>query len=114
MYENCKGALGIADDVQIFGNEKTHDRNLPEAIECTRKAGIKLNFDKCVKTKCCSFFFFFFGNLSTPERFKPDPKKVDAATNEQTAAQFFLRYGNLSVSIYAKHFFFDIRFEGFA
>ena len=28
MYENCKGAVGIADDVQVFGNEKTHDRNL--------------------------------------------------------------------------------------
>ena len=75
MYESCKGAAGIADDVQVFGNEKTHDRNLHEAVEYTRKAGIKLIFDKCViKTKCCSFF----GNLYTPEGVKPDPKKVDA------------------------------------
>ena len=75
MCENCKGAVGIADDVQVFGNKKTHDRNLHEAMECTRKVGIKLNFDKCViTTKCCSFF----GNLYTPEGVKPDPKKVDA------------------------------------
>ena len=64
MYENFKGAVGIADDVQVFGHEKTHNRYLHEAMECTRKAGIKFNFDKCViKTKCCRFF----GNLYTPE-----------------------------------------------
>ena len=58
MYENVWGNVGITDDVQLFGNEKTHDRNLHEAMECTRKMGIKLNFDKCViKTKCCSFNF---------------------------------------------------------
>ena len=55
-YENCRDAVRIADDVQIFGNEKTHDRNLHETMECTRKTGIKLNFDKCtIKTKYCSF-----------------------------------------------------------
>ena len=47
-YENCRGAVGIADDVQIFGNEKAHDRYLHEAMECTRKVGINLNFDKCI------------------------------------------------------------------
>ena len=56
-YENYKGAVGIADDVQIFGNEKMHDRNLHEVLEYTRKAGIKLYFDKCIiKAKYCSFF----------------------------------------------------------
>ena len=61
--------------MQVFGNEKTHDRNLHEAMEYTRKAGNRLNFDKCViKTKCCSFF----GNLCTAEGVKPDPMKVDA------------------------------------
>ena len=79
-YENCKGAVGKADDVHVFGNEKTHDRNLHEAMECTRKAGIKLNFDKFViKTECCSFF----GNLYTPEGVNPDPKKVDAIKQMQ-------------------------------
>ena len=45
--------VGIADYVQVFGNEKTHDRNLHEAMECTRNTGIKLKFDKSVfNTKC--------------------------------------------------------------
>ena len=43
-YDDDKGTVGIADNVQVFGNEKTHDRNLHEAMECTRKAGIRLNF----------------------------------------------------------------------
>ena len=91
MYENCKGAIGITDDVQVFGNGRTHDRNLHEAMECTRKAGIKRNFDKCViKSKCCSCL----SNLSTPEEGKPDPKKVDAikqmkpAINKQQLSSF--------------------------
>ena len=37
-YGKWKGAVGIVDDVQVFGNKKTHDRNLQDAIECTRKA----------------------------------------------------------------------------
>ena len=114
-YENCNVPVGIADDVQVFGNEKTHDGNLHEAMECTRKAGIKLNFDKCaIKTKCCIFLV-----TCTLQRESSRPKEsrcnqTDAATNEQTAAQFFPRYGNLFIFIYAKHFFTDIRFERFA
>ena len=57
MCENCRDAIGIADDVQAFGNEKTLDRNFHEAIECIRKGVIKHNFDTCfIKTKCCIFF----------------------------------------------------------
>ena len=44
-------------------------------MERTRKAGIKLNYDKCiVKSRLCNFF----GNIYTPEGIKPDPSKVDA------------------------------------
>ena len=32
-YENCKGAVGVADDVQVFRNEETHDKYAP-GIEC--------------------------------------------------------------------------------
>ena len=54
-YENCKGAGGIAVDVQVFGNEKTCDRNLHEEMECTKKVSINFNFDICIiKTKYCS------------------------------------------------------------
>ena len=56
-YENCRTGVGIADDAQVFGSEKPHDRNLHEAMECTRKSGTKLNFNKCIiKTKYFSFF----------------------------------------------------------
>ena len=58
-YENSKGAVGIADDIQVFGNEVTHDINLHKAMEYTRKAGIMLNFEKSIiKTQYFSFFFF--------------------------------------------------------
>ena len=74
-YEKCKGAVGIADDIQVFGNDNTHDLHLHEAMDRTRRAGIKLNYDKCiVKSKSCSFF----GNIYTPDGIKPDPSKVDA------------------------------------
>ena len=75
-YGGCKGAVGLADDIQVFGvDENDHDYNLHEAMERTRKAGIKLNAAKCiVKTNCCSFF----GNLYTPEGVKPDPAKIEA------------------------------------
>ena len=58
IYENCKGVVQIADDVQVFGNEKTHERNLCEAMEYTRKVGIKLKFEnRVIKTKCCMFLW---------------------------------------------------------
>ena len=56
IYEHYRDAVE-RDDVEVFGNEKTHERNLHEAMECTRKAGIKLNFDQCIiKTNCWSFW----------------------------------------------------------
>ena len=56
-----------------------------------------------------------FGNLYFPEgQIQSRYNQTDAATNKQTAAQFFPRYGNLFIPIYAKYFFFDITFERFA
>ena len=46
IYENCRGSVGIVDDTQGFGNEETHDKGLHEAMECTKIADIKLNYDK--------------------------------------------------------------------
>ena len=43
VFENCKGAVGIPDDIQVFGPDDNHDLHLHEAMERTRKAGIKLN-----------------------------------------------------------------------
>ena len=61
-YEMYKGAVGIANDIQVFGNDNTHDLHLHEAMDRTRRAGIKLNYDICIiKSKSCSFF----GNIYT-------------------------------------------------
>ena len=79
MYRDCQGAIGIADDVTVYGtNDKENDLHLHETMERTRKAGIKLNDDKCViKTKECNFF----GMLYTPDGVKPSPDKVRAIEN---------------------------------
>ena len=47
-YKKCRGAVGIADDINLFDTESRHDYNLHEAMERTRKTGIKLSFDKCI------------------------------------------------------------------
>ena len=36
MYEKCRGAVGIADDINVFGTESTHDYNIHEAMERAR------------------------------------------------------------------------------
>ena len=65
----------------MFDTESTHDYSLHEAAERTRKAGIRLNFDKCiVEAKSCSCF----GELYTPQGVKPDPRKVDS--NQENAS----------------------------
>ncbi|XP_029645379.1 uncharacterized protein K02A2.6-like [Octopus sinensis] len=75
-YQGCKGAIGIADDIQVHGkDETTHDLNLHEAMEKTRQAGIKLNANKCVvKAKKCKFF----GIIYSAEGVKPYPAKLEA------------------------------------
>ena len=74
-YYACRGAVGIADDILVYGTEGNFDLHLHEVMEATRQAGIKLNYDKCIiKTKSCSFF----GNVYTPAGVKPDPKKLEA------------------------------------
>ena len=61
--------------MQIFGSDHTHYLHLHDTMERTRRAGINLNYDKCiVKSKSYSFF----GDIYTPEGVKPDPSKVDA------------------------------------
>ena len=51
-FDECKGVFTIADDIQVYGNDTNHDIHLYEIMERTRKAVLKLNYDKCViKTK---------------------------------------------------------------
>ena len=72
-FENCKGDVGIADDIQVFSTDDNHELHLHEAVERTRKASIKLNYAKCIiNSKSCNFF----GNMYTPQGVMCDPKKV--------------------------------------
>ena len=72
-FDKCKGAFAIADDIQVFGNDINHDMHLHEAMERTRQAGLKLNYDKgVIKTKSCTFI----GNVYTPQGVMPDPKRL--------------------------------------
>ena len=79
IYHDCQGAIGIADDVTVYGqNDKEHDIHLHDTMERTRIAGIKLNDKKCViKTKECNFFDMLY----TPDGVKPSPNKVRAVEN---------------------------------
>ena len=78
--DKCTGAFAVADDIQVYGSDTNHDIHLHEAMERTRQAGLKLNYDKCViKTKSCTFF----GNVYTPQGVMPDPKKVEATKKMQ-------------------------------
>ena len=79
-FENCKGVVGIADDIQVFSTDDNHDLHLHEPMERMRKAGIKLNYAKCtIKSKSCNFF----GNMYTPQGVMPDPKKVQVIKQMQ-------------------------------
>ena len=83
-YRGCNGVIGIADDLVIYGtNAADHDIRLHEAMERTRLAGAKLNFDKCeVKRSEIQFF----GNVYTSGGVKPDPERV-RAIHEMEAPQ---------------------------
>ena len=43
-FERCKGAIPIADDIQVFGTDDYHDTHLLEAMKRVRSAGIKNEF----------------------------------------------------------------------
>ena len=100
-YEKFRGAVGIADDINVFGTELTHDYYLHEVVERIRKAGIKQNFDKCiVKSKSCGFF----GEIYTPQRVKPDPKKVEAVKKRQALSTKQELYSFLGMINYLSKF----------
>ena len=70
----------MAYHTQVFGTDDNHDLHLHEAMEITRKAGINLNYDKCImNSKLCNLF----GSVYTPQGVMPDPKKVQAIKQMQ-------------------------------
>ncbi|GCB68518.1 hypothetical protein scyTo_0008241 [Scyliorhinus torazame] len=58
IHQGCKGAVGITDGILIDDiDDKDHNYNPHEALKKTRKAGIKLNTNKCIeKVTECQYF----------------------------------------------------------
>ena len=72
LLKRCKGAIPIADDIQMFGTDDSHDTHLHKAMERIRSVWIKLDFEKCViKSKSCTFF----GNVYIPQGVKTRPQE---------------------------------------
>ena len=60
IYYACRGAVGLAEDILIYGTESKFELYLHEVMEATRQADIKLNYDKCIiKTKSLVFMEMF-------------------------------------------------------
>ena len=78
-FEGCKGTVGIADDIVVFGkSEEEHDRHLTEMLNRCRTTGLKLNPDKCkIKQRKIKFY----GVICGEEGVQPDPTKVSALKN---------------------------------
>ena len=83
-HENCRGAVEMDDNVQVFGNEKIHDRDLHEAMEGTRKADIKLTFNKfIIKTKLVSLVACTFQRESSLNQGWEKSSKMLPPTSKQ-------------------------------
>ena len=99
-YQNCHGAVNIADDVVVYGrDEKDHDRNLHEAMEKTRKSGIKLN-DRPEKCQVKKESVKFYGNMYTTEGTITRSEQgicdqSHSTTQQQGRTSYFSRNGEL-------------------
>ena len=76
ILEWCKGVIGIADDVVIYGDDdEDHDQNLHNFMRRAREHGLVFNGEKCeVKKDSVTFFRMVYDANGA----HPDPKKVDA------------------------------------
>lgn len=75
ILENCVGAVGIADDIAVYGRtEKEHDKNLMTLMKEAEQNGLVFNSNKCqIKKKEISYF----GVTLCAQGIKPDPQKVE-------------------------------------
>ena len=72
--------MGIGDDLQVFGNEETHDRNFEEAIECMEKQALAIAL---INALLRQKFVVSFGNQYIPEGGKSDLKEVEVIKQMQ-------------------------------
>ena len=92
----------------MFGDDSTSHLHLHEEIERTRKADIKLNFDKCIiKSKSSTFL----GKIDTPQGAKPNAIKIQANVGsiKETGAHSISLYGKLLKSVHTCNFWFNLQ-----
>ena len=74
ILQDCKGAVGIADDISVYGaTEEEHYRHLAELMETVRCEGLVFNSNKCsIKNTSITFFGHAYGGKGI----RPDRQKV--------------------------------------
>ena len=114
MYENCRGAVGIADDVQVFGNEIHMTEMSMRQWNALGKQALNL---VSINVLLRSNVVVFLCAQYIPE-VKPDLKKVEPIKQMhppiKTMTEFIPRYGNLLISLHAKYFLLAFKSEGCA
>ena len=64
----------IADDILVYGDEKTHDDRIRKLLKRCQTLGIRLNKNKC---QFCLSQVDFMGHIVSKDGLKVDPKKVE-------------------------------------
>ena len=92
LLDGLQGVVVYLDDIVVFGSSVAeHDQNLEKVIKAIRKAGLKLNEDKC---KFSQNAIEFLGHIVSDEGVKISPEKVKAVveftrpTNVQELRRF--------------------------
>lgn len=75
ILETRKGAIGISDDICIYGRTiQEHDQNLIETMETARKYGLVFNKEKCaIRQKQIKIYGLIWDENGS----HPDPDKCD-------------------------------------
>ena len=76
LIGDLSGVICYMDDIVVHGiNQKEHDSNLNNVLQCIKISGIELNKDKCqfIKSKIS-----FLGHIISSEGVTIDPSKVEA------------------------------------
>lgn len=76
LLEGLEGVFCYMDDVLVFGKDsKEHDSRLEEVLNKMKKAGLKLNQQKC---KFRQDQIAFLGHVFDAKGVRPDPQKITA------------------------------------
>ena len=94
VLEDCKGAIGISDDICVYGRTTAeHERNLRKTLDTAWKYGLVFNKEKC---KIRQEWIKFHGLIWDKDDSYPDPEKGSRIkskpkpTNQEELQQFLV------------------------